>query len=128
MNKTYNPDGIAAPAGAYSHAVEAPAGARTLYIAGQIGVNPDGSISDSAEDQADRAWRNIVAILAEAGMGVEDLVRMTTYITRAEDAPAIRAVRTKYLGDYRPASTLLVVAALAQPEYVFELEAVAAKA
>ena len=128
MNKTYNPDGIAAPAGAYSHGVEAPANARTLYIAGQIGVNPDGSISDSAEEQADRAWQNIVAILADAGMGVEDLVRMTTYITRVEDAPAIRTVRTKYLGDYRPASTLLVVAALAQPEYVFELEAVAAKA
>ncbi|MCG8548376.1 MAG: RidA family protein [Alphaproteobacteria bacterium] len=128
MNRIYNPDGIAAPAGAYSHGVEAPANARTLYIAGQIGVNPDGSISDSAEDQADRAWQNIVAILADAGMGVEDLVRMTTYITRAEDALAIRAVRTKYLGDYRPASTLLVVAALAQPEYVFELEAVAAKA
>lgn len=128
MNKTYNPDGIAAPVSAYSHAVEAPANARTLYISGQIGVNPDGSVSDSAEDQADRAWRNLLAILADAGMGVEDLVRTTTYITRAEDAPATRTVRTKHLGDYKPASTLLVVAALARPAYLFELEAVAAKA
>lgn len=128
MNKTYSPDGIAAPVSAYSHAVEIPPGARTLHISGQIGVEPDGSVASGAEAQADRAWRNIVAILEAAGMGVEDLVRTNTFVTRPEDVPVTRTVRSKYLGDYKPASTLLVVAALARPEYVFELEAVAAKA
>ena len=128
MNKTYNPDSIAAPLSAYSHAVEIPAGARTLHVSGQIGMNPDGSVPDSMEGQAERAWQNLVAILADAGMGVEDLVRTTTYITVAAEAQVTREVRAKHLGDNKPASTLLVVAALAQPAYLFELEAVAAKA
>ena len=128
MHKTYNPDSIAAPLSAYSHAVEVPAGVRTLHISGQIGMNPDGSVPDTMAGQADRAWQNLVAILADAGMGVEDLVRTTTFVTRADEVQVTREVRAKYLGDHKPASTLLVVAALAQPAYLFELEAVAAKA
>ena len=60
-------------------------------------------------------------------MGVEDLVRTTAYLTKIDDAPAVRTARGKDLGDHKPASTLLVVAALARPEFLFELEAVAAK-
>ncbi len=127
MNKTYNPDTVAPPFGAYDHAVEIPAGARTLHISGQIGVQPDGTIPDDIETQADQAWKNVLAILADAGMGVEDLVRTTAYLTNIDDAPAVRTARGKYLGDHKPASTLLVVAALARPEFLFELEAVAAK-
>lgn len=128
MNKQYTPDTIAAPVSAYSHAVEISAGARTLHVSGQIGREPDGGVAEGIDAQVERAWRNLVAILADAGMGVEDIVRTTTFVTRPDDVAATRAVRGKYLGDLKPASTLLVVAALARPEFLFELEAVAAKA
>ncbi len=127
MNKQYTPGGIAPPVSAYSHAVEIPAGARTLHISGQIGVKPDGSIADGIEAQIEQAWQNLVAILADADMSVADIVRTTTFVVSPDDVAATRAVRTKYLGDLKPASTLLVVAALARPEFLFELEAVAAK-
>lgn len=127
MNKTYAPKSIAAPVSAYSHAVEVPAGARTLHISGQIGVRPDGGTAEGVEAQVEQAWKNLVAILEDAGMGVEDIVRTTTFVTKPEHVAATRPIRAKYLGDLKPASTLLVVAALARPEYLFELEAVAAK-
>jgi len=128
MNKRYTPKSIAAPSSPYSHAVEVLAGARTLYISGQIGVQPDGTPAEGIEAQVEQAWKNLVAVLAEAGMGVEDIVHTTTFVTKPEHVAATRPVRAKYLADLKPASTLLVVAALARPQLLFELEAVAAKA
>lgn len=127
MNKRYTPKSIAAPSSPYSHAVEVPAGARTLHISGQIGIKPDGSAAEGIEAQVEQAWKNLVAILEEAGMGVEDIVRTTTFVTKPDYVAATRPVRAKYLGDLKPASTMLVVAALARPELFFELEAMAAK-
>jgi Endoribonuclease L-PSP len=72
--KTYNPPNVAAPLGPYSHAVEAPPNARWLYIAGQIGNAPDGSMVADVEGQAEQCWKNIEAILAAADVGVENLV------------------------------------------------------
>jgi 2-iminobutanoate/2-iminopropanoate deaminase len=126
--KTYNPPTVAAPLGAYSHAVEVPPNARWLYIAGQIGNAPDGSMAPDVEGQAEQCWKNIEAILAAAGMGVEDLVKCTHYLTRAEDTAAYGKVRTRHLGNARPASIFVVVMALARPGILLEVEAVAAKA
>src|SRR5258708_33554091 len=83
--KTYSPNTVAAPAGPYSHGVEIPAIARILYLAGQVGAAPDGSMPSDVEGQADQCWKNIKAILAAAGMGVENLVKCTHYLTRQED-------------------------------------------
>jgi enamine deaminase RidA (YjgF/YER057c/UK114 family) len=126
--KTYNPSTVAAPLGAYSHAVEVPPNARWLYIAGQIGNAPDGSMAADVEGQAEQCWKNIEAILAAAGMGVENLVKCTHYLTHAEDAAMYSKVRTRHLGDARPASIFVVVTALARPGILLEVEAVAAKA
>lgn len=128
MNKRYTPASIAAPSSPYSHAVEIAAGARTLHISGQIGVKPDGSTAEGIEAQVEQAWKNLVAVLEEAGMGLEDIVHTTTFVTKQEYIAATRPVRANYLGDLKPASTMLVVAALGRPELFFELEAVAAKA
>lgn len=127
MNKQYTPDTVAAPSSPYSHAVEVPAGARTLHISGQIGIKPDGAAAEGIEAQVEQAWKNLVAILVDADMGVEDIVRTTTFVTKPEYVAATRPVRAKYLGDAKPASTMLVIAALARPELLFELEATAAK-
>ncbi|MGH7088507.1 MAG: RidA family protein [Stellaceae bacterium] len=126
MNKTYVPSTVAKPTG-YSHGVELGANARVLYIAGQVGKAPDGSIPKDIRGQGEQAWKNIGNVLAAAGMGLQDLVKVNHYLTRREDIAPYREVRAKMLGDHQPASTLLVIQALAQEEFLIEVEAVAAK-
>lgn len=121
--KIHNPNTVAAPGGPYSHGIETPPNARWLHIAGQIGVAPE-----DFDGQADQCWRNIKAILAAPGMGVENLVKVTHFLTRAEDIAAYGRVRSRHLGEARPASTLLVIGALARPGLLVEVEAIAAKA
>ena len=68
--RLFNPPHIAPPAATYSHGVEISPNARWLYVAGQVGTKSDGTIDAEIEGQAEQAWRNIVAILEGAGMGV----------------------------------------------------------
>ena len=68
MNIRHTPASVAAPFGPYSHAVEVPEGSRLLYISGEVGVLPDGTLPETIEAQAEACWRNIIAILAEAGI------------------------------------------------------------
>jgi 2-iminobutanoate/2-iminopropanoate deaminase len=126
--KILNPPGIAAPVGSYSHAIETPPGARILHISGQVGIDAAGAAATDFRGQAELVWRNIVAILDAGGMGIGDLVRVNTYLVDAADIPESRAVRKTVLGDHRPASTLLVVSALASPAFRIEIEAWAARA
>ncbi len=128
MLTTHNPGTIAPAFSRYSLGVEAPAAARWLYVSGQVGVNPDGSFADGPEAQMEAAWRNVLAILDSAGMGAGDLVKVTAYLTRAEDIGFYREVRDRMLGGAEPASTLLVISALAHPDWLVEIEAVAAAA
>jgi len=124
----HNPATIVAPASRYSQAVEAPAGCRWLYISGQIGVGSDGAIEKGFEAQARRTWSNLIATLNTAGMGPRDLMRINIYLTRADDLAAARLTRDEALaGVAPPAGTLVVVAALAHPDLLIEIEAVAAK-
>jgi enamine deaminase RidA (YjgF/YER057c/UK114 family) len=119
------PAAIAPPLGLYSHAIAAPGSGTWLHVSGQVGVLPDGSLATGFEAQAHAAWRNLVAVLAEAGMGVEHLVKLTTYLVDPAHLPLLNPVRSGYLQSARPASTLVVARALARPEWLFEVEAVA---
>ena len=67
MNIRHTPSSVAAPFGPYSHAVEVPEGSRLLYISGEVGVLPDGTVPQGIEAQAEACWQNIIAILADAG-------------------------------------------------------------
>jgi 2-iminobutanoate/2-iminopropanoate deaminase len=125
--KIHNPSGIA-PGTGYSHGIELPPQARLLYIAGQLGIAADGKFAPDIAGQAEQAWRNLGTVLQAADMGYEDLVKVTHFLVRREDIPAYREVRAKFLGKHAPASTLLVISALARPEALIEVEAVAAKA
>jgi 2-iminobutanoate/2-iminopropanoate deaminase len=128
MLKRHNPGTVHAPAGKYSHGVEL-AGGRLLYVSGQVGMKPDGSTAGGDEAQCDQAWANLKAVLAAGGMGPGDIVKLNAYITRADLIPVYRAARDRALGDAAPpASTLVVVSALAHPSWVVEVECVAAKA
>jgi 2-iminobutanoate/2-iminopropanoate deaminase len=122
-----NPETVAPPSGQYTHAIEVPANARTLYVSGQIGAAQDGSVPAEFGPQVENCWRNIRAILADAGMGIEDLVKVTVFLTRAENIPRYREARDRIMGAARPASTLVVVSSLVRPEWLCEIEAVAAR-
>ena len=127
MNRMLNV-GVAARVGTYSDAVEIAPGKRMLYVSGTPGLSAEtGQIPDSFVDQADLAWRNIKAILAEAGMGVEDIVKLTQYLIRRDDLAAYRDIRSRHLGTCRPASMLAFLPELVWPNMLIELEVVAAK-
>ena len=127
-NKSIVPDTIARPGSRYSHGIEVAPNARWVYVSGQVGWSPDGRIEDGIEAQTRRAFQNVLAVLAEAGMGAGDIVRLNSYLTDAADVPKFRAGRDSVMGDAMPASTLVVVDALIHPELKVEVEAVAAKA
>ncbi len=127
MLKHLNPKTVVPPFSRYSQAVEVPAGARWLHVSGQVGVKPDGAMEQGFAAQARRTWSNLIACLSAAGMTAGDLVKVTVYLTRTEDIAASRAIRDEALGGAEPASTLVVVAGLAGPEWQIEVEGVAAK-
>jgi enamine deaminase RidA (YjgF/YER057c/UK114 family) len=127
MNIRHTPDTVAAPFGPYSHAVEVPEGSRLLYISGEVGVHKDGTVPEGIEAQAEACWRNIIAILADAGMGIGDVVKITTYLVRAEDVAAAGAARARHFGEARPGSATIIVKALVSANWLIEIEAVAAK-
>ena len=128
MAKIHNPASIAAPAGRYSHGVEVPPNARRLYISGQVGIAPDGSIPPDLSGQVEIAWRNIKAILAEAGMSFADVVRFNAFVTDRAYFSVYGAVRSRYVAGDAFASTLVVVAGFTRPEFKIEVEVTAAQA
>ena len=119
--------GVSRHIGLYSDAVTSAAGAKVLYSSGTPGLDAAGELPAEFSEQAELAWQNIRSILDEAGMGVEHMVRISQYMTRREDLDAYRTVRTRHLGDHRPASTLLFVDELIWPKMLIEIEVIAAK-
>ncbi|MCZ6454306.1 MAG: RidA family protein [Alphaproteobacteria bacterium] len=129
MLTTRNPSTVAPPAGMYSHSVEVPANTRWLVTAGQVGMRPDGTTPEGFEAQHDQIWQNTVAILNDAGFGVEDIVRINVFSTDPDGLQYVMAHRKKYLNpDHTPGSTWLVISQLANPQWVVEMETIAAKA
>jgi 2-iminobutanoate/2-iminopropanoate deaminase len=128
MNRKLNPSTIAPPGGRYTHAIEVPPGARWLVVSGQVGVAPDGSTPPDIGGQTENCFRNISAILADAGMSLADVVKITVFLTDEGDIAGFRAARERMTGEALPASTLVVVSRLVRPEWRVEIEALAAKA
>lgn len=127
MPRFFNPSTIREPMNRYSHGAEVRAGSRLIYLAGQAGVAPDGTIPEDFETQTENTFRNIEAILNDAGMGLENIIKATTFILDPDNLPKMRDVRNRILGDHRPAHTLLIVSRLAYPEFQIEVECVAAE-
>ncbi|SRR5712691_2237666 len=126
MNTSHN-IGVASSIGTYNDAVEVPSGARWLVTAGTPGLSSDGVLPEGIVAQAELAWQHIETLLEGAGMTIADVVKITQYLTRESDTAAYAKVRSRHLGDARPASTLLVVPALVRPGFLVEVEILAAK-
>jgi enamine deaminase RidA (YjgF/YER057c/UK114 family) len=127
MLKRINPDTVVKPFSNYAQAVSAPANARWLYVSGQVGAKPDGTLEKGFEAQAARCWSNIMAILKEEGMGPADIVKNTVYLTNAADIGKSRSARDAAMQGHACASTLVIISALAHPDLVVEIEVVAAR-
>jgi enamine deaminase RidA (YjgF/YER057c/UK114 family) len=125
--RPYNPDTVFPPYAAYAHAVEVPAGARTLYISGLNGYEPDGrTMPPDFEGQARLVWRHLGEALGAAGMTYADLVQLRFYLASAEDDPTNVALIREHLGDHLACRTV-VVQQLLEPDWRVEVEAVAAR-
>ena len=120
------PAGIAPPLSRYAHGVVVEPDCRWLHISGQVGIHPDGTMAEGAEAQLEQAFENLFAVLAAAGMDKRDLVKLTVLLTASDQVGLYRSVRDRCLEGAVAASTLLIVAGLASPAFLVEIEAVAA--
>lgn len=126
MHQPLAPASIHPPFAPYSHGVEIPAGQKLVFCSGQLGISKDGTVPPDCAGQAALCFDNIAAILAEAGLGLEHIVRINAYVTGREHLAGYMAVRNARFADPLPASTLMIVSGFARPEFVVEVEAVAA--
>jgi len=126
MFKTYKPAGMGDPYGSYVHGIEAPTGSRLIYVSGQIPVRADGSTPEGIEAQAKVCWENIAAILKDAGVGLDSIVRTTQYLVDRSTYPQANSVRAAALGKHRTASVAIFVAGLVEPAWLIEIDAIAA--
>jgi 2-iminobutanoate/2-iminopropanoate deaminase len=126
VNRTVDPAGIAPPAANYAHAIVSTAPRRWLHTSGVVPVSPDGTVPAALVDQAETVWANIDAMLSDAGMTPADIVSVTTYVTPGHPLGPVMAVRDRVLGGRLAASTLVVVAELARPAWLLEIQVVAA--
>ncbi|HWJ73481.1 MAG TPA: RidA family protein [Kaistia sp.] len=128
MNTPLTPPSIRPPFGRYHHGVAVPSGSRFIFTSGQLGVRVDDSVPETVEEQAEICFEAIRAILAEGGMDLTDIVRLSAFVTRREDMRRYMSVRDRYVSDTPPASTLFIVSGFTRPEFLVEIEAVAARA
>ncbi|WP_082171809.1 GNAT family N-acetyltransferase [Methylobacterium indicum] len=112
----------------YTHARAVPAG-RTLFVSGQFGVAPDGRMHEDFAGQLDQAMTNVEALLAAAGLGLPDVAKATFFLTQSGDLPALgQARRARWASETPAAVTVVVVAGLARPDALVEIEVTAIEA
>src|SRR5690349_16345978 len=124
-----NPAALSLPTG-YTHVV-ATTGRRNIFVSGQVALNRDGQVVGEGDlvAQARQAYENVRAALASAGAAMSDIAKQTTYVVdfKPEYRAMLADVRREYLGTEKPpASTLVGVQALALPQFMIEIEVIAA--
>ncbi len=126
VTRNLNPIALKAIPAPVSHGV-AVTGPRTVYVSGQVAVDRGGNLVGAGDvaAQTHQVMRNIQTILAEARTEFSDVVKLTMYLTREGDLPTVIGVRSEYLGQNRQAATAVTVRALARPEFLIEIEAIA---
>ncbi|AVF02629.1 MAG: RidA family protein [Devosia indica] len=120
------PTTIHPPFAPYSHGVVVPEGQKLVFCSGQLGIDAVGTIPSDCTGQTRLCFDNIAAILAEAGLKLADIVRINAYVTGREHLADYMAVRNALFAEPYPASTLMIVSGFARPDFVVEIEAIAA--
>jgi enamine deaminase RidA (YjgF/YER057c/UK114 family) len=103
-----------------------PAGYRLVVTSGQLGIDAEAQVPSDCEAQAELCFANIAAILAEDRMTLADVVRLNAYVTGREHMAGYMRVRDRKFPGTPPASTLMIVSGFTRPEFVVEIEAIAA--
>ena len=122
----HNPPSVHAPAGGYSMGLEFSQHRRLLFISGQVPERSDGSVPEGFEAQCKQSWRNVIEVLAAAGLGVKNLVKVTTFLTDLSQVVPNRGVRRKMLAGHEPALTVMI-AQTVDSKWLLEIEAIAAE-
>lgn len=120
-----NPDAAPAVSGGYSNAMQVAGATRLLFVSGQIPQTRDGHVPVGIEAQCRLVWANLLASLNEVGMDVNNLIKVTTFLSDRAYADANAAVRTEVLGGHQPALTVLITG-IFDAAWLLEIEAVAA--
>lgn len=124
MRTSLNPESVP-QSPFYAQGVSVESVARTVYVSGQVGVRADGAPEEGIGAQTRRAVENVHAVLAQAGLGPESIVSQRVYLTSAESVPGFVEAASAHLSADPPATTMLIVAGLADPALLVEIEAVA---
>jgi 2-iminobutanoate/2-iminopropanoate deaminase len=122
----HNPTAVHASSWGYSMGLELAQHRRLLFISGQVPEQSDGSVPEGFEAQCEQAWRNIIEVLASAGLGVEHLVKINTFLTDRNQIAANRSIRGQMLQGHEPASTVMI-AVTVDSKWLLEIEAIAAE-
>ena len=122
----HNPAAVHAPSGGYSMGLELGQHRRLLFISGQVPERPDGSVPEGFEAQCEQAWRNVIEVLTVAGLGVEHLVKINTFLTDRNQVMTNRAIRLKMLRGHEPATTVMIAETI-DGKWLLENEAIAAE-
>jgi enamine deaminase RidA (YjgF/YER057c/UK114 family) len=130
--KVITPKGFGPPLGMYSHGMVA-AGGELIVVAGQVGTTPDGRVpGNDIVSQTRQAFDNVRVVLQAAGAGMNDVIRLQTFLTRADDIAGFVKARQDIFPEYFPTgayppNTLLVVSRLVRPDLLVEVEAMAVR-
>lgn len=126
MKEALTLTGLGQPVSDYSTVVTV-SGGRLVFLAGQVPLDESGRTVAPGDPvgQIRQVFRNIEAALKAAGGSLDDLVKLTVYLTDGRYFEAFRSVRREFLRRPFPASTGVVVAGLGWPEWLVEIEAVA---
>jgi len=125
--KRHDPQPVQDPYhGIFSYGVETRPNTRMLHISGQVGQPPEGDLPTDFRGQCEQALRNVESVLKSADMEFNNIIKMNFYLTRPEDMAELVEVRKELLDGVRPAITTLFVKGLVSPDWLIEVEAVAA--
>jgi len=123
-----NPETISKPFSNYAHVVTVEGAKRLIFCAGQVAADMDGKVlpPDEFEAQTKMVMKNLANALAAGGAKLSDVTKVTIYICNPHDVPKARGILHDYFGKHPPASTLCILRGLANPNFLLEIEAIAA--
>jgi len=130
LHKSHIPEGMMPVVGPLSWGLEFPAQGRCLLVSGQVGADAQGNVPEGLLAQTRNVWANIDCVLKSAGMSSRDVVRTGIYLSSQvefteEERAAFNALRVEFLGENRPASTLIFVHRLMDRRWLVEIDAIA---
>lgn len=123
-----NPESISKPFANYSHVVTVENAQKLVFCAGQVAADVDGNVlpPDDFDAQTEVVMQNLASALEAGGATFADVTKITIYIVNPQDVPKARGILQRYFAGNPPGSTLCILRGLAHPNFLLEVEAIAA--